>query len=123
MEVSQSAPDSQSVIAASILPGKPEVADLRERKNGDGHASVESTPESGLLVRYCTLCTKQIPEERVVRNSHTCCAEHQQEERRQRRAYKAMKSCRLCGRTAKRKRAPASEVAQEDLEAVRRGHN
>jgi hypothetical protein len=79
-----------------------------------GDASAETAHhEAGLLVRFCTLCTRRIPEARVARNSHTCCADHHKEERRQRRAYKAMKACRLCGRTAKRKRAPVSEVAQK----------
>jgi hypothetical protein len=52
MEVSRSAPDSAPVIAASIFPGKPNVADLNERKNGDRHALADSQPEPGLLVRF-----------------------------------------------------------------------
>lgn len=103
MEIAESIMDRQTLAALS-LPANP-------------------TCEESLVVRFCTLCAQRIPESRVARNSHTCCAEHHQEERRQRRAYKAMKSCRLCGRTAKRKRAPVSEVTHEDLEGVRRGHN
>lgn len=66
-----------------------------------GPAATSPTRETSLLVRFCTLCAGQIPEARVVRNSHTCSVEHQREERRQRRAYKATKACRLCGRSAK----------------------
>jgi len=54
------------------------------------------------MISYCILCREPIPEKRARRGAISCCSEHGQEYRRQRRAERATKFCRLCGRKARR---------------------
>lgn len=64
-------------------------------------------------VRYCTVCTKQIPPKRVAHGGRTCSDECRREDDRQRRAWRATKKCRLCGRPKRARKgkriAPASQ--------------
>lgn len=66
---------------------------------------------SGPPVRYCTRCTKPVPPERVARGSVFCGDDCRIADKRERRAWKASRYCRLCGRAAKRPRKPKTESA------------
>ena len=57
------------------------------------------------MVTFCIMCRELIREDRQRRGAVTCCPDHAKEYRRQRRAERAKKSCRLCGRSAKRSKA------------------
>jgi hypothetical protein len=70
---------------------------------------------------FCILCREPIPEDRQRRGAVTCCPDHAREYRRQRRAERSLRFCRLCGRPAKRKKLsePVLHEHSEILEAVR----
>jgi hypothetical protein len=50
------------------------------------------------------LCLGNIPERRAWRGSHFCSNECHREYRRQRRSWRATRSCRLCGRATPKRR-------------------
>jgi hypothetical protein len=66
---------------------------------------------------YCCICKSPISEKRANRGSHFCSEPCHEAYRKQRRDWRASKSCRLCGRPA---RAPRKETK---LEAVSSEHN
>lgn len=53
--------------------------------------------------RYCTRCKEPIDPKRVMRASSFCSNECRHEDQRERRAFRASKACRLCGRKARPK--------------------
>jgi hypothetical protein len=57
------------------------------------------------VTTYCILCRSEIQEKRARRGPITCCSDHGQEYRRQRRSERATKFCRLWGRKARRPKA------------------
>jgi predicted nucleic acid-binding Zn ribbon protein len=71
---------------------------------------------------HCIMCTAVVPEKRAWRNIHTCSQACQDEFRKQRRAWKAERACRLCGRPARKAKAgggkiessPCARRAQDD---------
>jgi hypothetical protein len=56
------------------------------------------------MTTFCILCQQPIPADRQRRGAVTCSSEHQREYRRLRRADRALRFCRLCGRKAKKLR-------------------
>jgi hypothetical protein len=71
------------------------------------------------MITFCILCKSEIPPERQRRGGITCCVDHAREYRRQRRAERATKFCRLCGRKS-RKPKIATPVLSEHTETVER---
>lgn len=69
---------------------------------------------------FCILCREPIPEDRQRRGAVTCSTDHAREYRRQRRAERSLRFCRLCGRAAKRKKLeqPVLHEHNEILESV-----
>jgi len=51
---------------------------------------------------FCILCREPIPEGRQRRGAVTCCPDHAKEYRRQRRAERSLRFCRLFGRPARK---------------------
>ena len=55
-------------------------------------------------LRYCVRCRQPIDPKRVMRGSAFCGTECRKEDAKERRAYRASKACRLCGRPAKHRK-------------------
>lgn len=62
-------------------------------------------------VRYCVRCRSPIDPKRVMRSSAFCGAECRRDDSKERRAFRASKACRLCGRKARAKPAPKAAEA------------
>lgn len=65
----------------------------------------EPEPLPDDLRRFCIKCGREIDAKRVLRGSVTCGASCYQADRKARRAYRASKACRLCGRPPKVRKA------------------
>jgi hypothetical protein len=61
-------------------------------------------------IRYCTRCQAPIDPKRVMRGSSFCGTECRREDMKERRAFRASKACRLCGRKARHK--PAAKAPE-----------
>lgn len=72
-------------------------------------------------IRYCTRCRAEITAERVARGSFFCGNDCRAADKNGRRAWKASRNCRLCGRAARRpkKAGVASQTQAAVAEASR----
>lgn len=61
--------------------------------------------------RFCVRCREPIDPKRVMRGSSFCSNECRKADLKDRRDYRASRACRLCGRPAKHKKAPKSDLA------------
>jgi hypothetical protein len=68
------------------------------------HHNDDSRPPA----RYCVRDQKPIDPKRVMRGSAFCSTACRRDDARERRAFKASKACRLCGRKARPKPPPAA---------------
>lgn len=67
--------------------------------------------------RYCVRCREPIDPKRVMRGSSFCGTLCRREDSKERRAYRASKACRLCGRKARPKpRDPTNEARATDAQ-------
>jgi len=80
----------------------------------EAHAPVEAHigDEPRPPIRYCVRCQMPIDPKRVMRGSAFCGTPCRREDSKERRAYRASKACRLCGRPA---RARPTQKAPGDL--------
>lgn len=65
-------------------------------------------------IRYCTRCQDPIDPKRVMRGSSFCGTECRREDMKERRAFRASKACRLCGRAARHRKPPQPAQAPCD---------
>ena len=63
-------------------------------------------------LRFCVRCRQPIDPKRVMRGSSFCGTLCRREDSKERRAFKASKACRLCGRKARPKPRDATQEAR-----------
>src|SRR4051812_29798817 len=64
---------------------------------------------------YCCMCRNLMPERRANRGSHFCSETCHEQYRRQRRSWRALKNCRLCGRPARQRSLTGARPTEHSI--------
>ena len=61
--------------------------------------------------RYCTRCCARVPNKSAAHGGSFCSPKCRYQDKKERRAWRAAKACRLCGRAARKQKIALSECA------------